>query len=472
MDQFLPAIPLKNARVLVIGSGAMADNKLRLFRNAPCDLVWRPLVEETLALRELGRDVEIIPGTDISHDAFAGFALVFIALSDKAHAADLTVAAKAAGALVNVVDNRSLSDFYTPAIVDRGAVTIAISTGGAAPVLARDLRSAVEGVIPTGIGLLAITADALRDTVRKVLPSVDTRRRFWELALRGHAARKADRGDVPETRRALLKTLGDFRVDEAPKGVVHLVGAGPGDPELLTVRATRLLRDADVIVHDRLVSSEILDRARRDALRIDVGKTRGSHPVPQEQISLILIEHARAGRTVVRLKGGDSFIFARGGEEVEAVRAAGIEIHVVPGISAGIACAASSQIPLTHRDLAQAVTFVTGQAKDGGTDADYRAFAAPNHTLVIYMGVRGAELVASKLLKAGRAPETPIAIVENGSLPGERVVAGVLSELPDLVTQEKVTGPAVIIVGEVARNGQVKASAVIELAAAAARSAA
>jgi len=472
MDQFLPAIPLKNARVLVVGAGAMAENKLRLFRNAPCALVWRPLAEGAHAPRELRRDVEIISGTDIPYDAFVGFGLVFIAVSDKAHAADLAAVAKAAGALVNVVDNRPLSDFYTPAIVDRGAVSIAISTGGAAPVLARDLRSAIEGVIPVGIGLLATTADALRDTVREVLPTVDTRRRFWEFALRGNAARKADHGDVPETRRALLKALGDFNVDEAPKGVVHLVGAGPGDPELLTVKAARLLRDADVIVHDRLVSSEILDRARRDALRIDVGKTRGSHPVPQEQISDILIKHARAGHTVVRLKGGDSFIFGRGGEEVEAVRTAGIEIHVVPGISAGLACAASSRIPLTHRDQAQAVTFVTGQAKLGGADADYSALAAPNHTLVIYMGVRGAGQVASKLLKAGRAPETPVAIVENGSLPGERVVAGVLFELPDLVSREEITGPAVIIVGEVARYAQTKKSAVIEMAATAARSAA
>lgn len=472
MDQFLPAIPLKDARVLVVGAGAMAENKLRLFRAAPCELVWRPLEEGATARRELGREVRIIPGTDIPYDAFSGFRLVFIAVADKARAADLAAAAKAAGALVNVVDNRPLCDFYTPAIVDRGTVTVAISTGGAAPVLARDLRSKIESVIPSGIGVLAATADGLRSTVRRVLPDVETRRRFWELALRGDAAALADRGDRPRTRRALLKALDRFKAENGPQGAVYLVGAGPGDPELLTVKASRLLRDADVIVHDRLVSSEIIDRARRDALRVDVGKTRGQHPVPQEEISQILIDHARAGRTVVRLKGGDSFVFGRGGEEVEAVRAAGIDVHVVPGISAGLACAASAQIPLTHRDTAQAVTFVTGQPKKDGPDADYRAFAAPNHTLVIYMGVKSAPRTTAALLDAGRAPDTPIAVVESGSLSTERILAGTLADLPSLIEREAVQGPSVIIVGEVARHVRADAGAVIDLARAAGRSAA
>ncbi len=473
MDQFLPAIPLKTARVLVVGAGHMAENKLRLFRTAPCELVWRPLDQGTrTAPRGLGRPVELIPGTDIPYDAFAGFRFVFIAVGNTDRAADLAAAARAAGALVNVVDNRSACDFYTPAIVDRGSVTVAVSTGGAAPVLARDLRSAIEGVIPTGLDLLGRTADGLRDTVRKVLPTVDARRRFWECALRGEASFQAGKGDEPRTRRALLKALGEFENSNAPAGVVHLVGAGPGDPELLTVKAARLLRDADVIVHDRLVSPEILDRARRDALRVDVGKTRGEHPVPQDRISEILIEHAHAGRNVVRLKGGDSFVFGRGGEEVEAVRAAGIDVHVVPGISAALACAASAQVPLTHREAAQAVTFVTGQAKLDGDDADYRAFAADNHTLVFYMGVRTAPRITAKLLEAGRERSTPVAIVENGSLPRERVITGQLFDLPGIIRRENISGPAVIIVGEVARNAQSNRCQVIELAAAAGRSAA
>jgi len=473
MDQFLPAIPLKTARVLVVGAGHMAEAKLRLFRTAPCVLVWRPLDRTTrTAPRDLGREIEIIPGADIPYDAFAGFRFVFIAIANKDRAADLAAAARAAGALVNVVDNRNDSDFYTPAIVDRGSVTIAVSTGGAAPVLARDLRSAIESVIPAGLDLLGRTADGLRGTVRKVLPTVDARRRFWERALRGEASAQSDRGDEPQTRRALLKALGEFSAGQAPKGIVHLVGAGPGDPELLTVKAARLLRDADVIVHDRLVSPEILDRARRDTLRIDVGKTRGDHPVPQERISEILIEHARAGRNVVRLKGGDSFVFGRGGEEVEAVRAAGIDVHVVPGISAALACAASAQVPLTHRDTAQAVTFVTGQAKEDGKDPDYRAFAAPNHTLVIYMGVAAAARVTANLLDAGRDRDTPVAVVENGSLPTERVITGRLFDLAGLVRRERVTGPAVIIVGEVARNAHTAGTAPLIELAATARSAA
>jgi len=473
MDQFLPAFPLESARVLVVGAGHMAEAKLRLFRTAPCSLVWRPLDKVTqTAPRSLDREVQVIPGTDIPYDAFVGFRFVFVAVQNKDRALDIAAAARAAGALVNVVDNRPLCDFYTPAIVDRGSVTVAVSTGGAAPVLARDLRSAIEGVIPAGLDVLGRTANGLRDTVRKVLPSVDARRRFWECALRGPASVQASKGDEPQTRRALLKALGEFGVGDAPKGVVHLVGAGPGDPELLTVKAARLLRDADVIVHDRLVSAEILDRARRDALRIDVGKTRGQHPVPHDRISEILIEHARAGRNVVRLKGGDSFVFGRGGEEVEAVRAAGLDVHVVPGISAALACAASAQVPLTHRDTAQAVTFVTGQAKLDGDDADYRAFAADNHTLVFYMGVRTAPRITAKLIEVGREASTPVAIVENGSLPRERVITGQLFDLPGLVRRESITGPAVIIVGEVARNAQSNFCQVLELAKAAGRSAA
>jgi uroporphyrin-III C-methyltransferase/precorrin-2 dehydrogenase/sirohydrochlorin ferrochelatase len=447
MDQFLPSIPLKGARVLVVGSGPMAQNKLRLFRDAPCELVWWPL-----------------DGADISAGDLGGFKLVFIAVKDHRLAADLAGRARRAGALVNVVDNRSLCDFYTPAIVDRGSVTIAISTGGAAPVLARDLRSAIENIIPAGLDQLAKGADVLRETVRKVLPDVETRRRFWETTLRGPIAVLSGQAQEADIRRSLLKALDTFGKGEPPQGTVYLIGAGPGDPELLTVKAARLLRDADVVVHDRLVSPEVLDRARRDALRIDVGKTPGSHPTPQERISEILIEQARAGRKVVRLKGGDSFVFGRGGEEVEAVRAAGIEVHVIPGISAGLACAAFAQIPLTHRDTAQAVTFLTGQSKLDGPDADYNALAAANHTLVIYMGIHSAARTVKALISAGRNPNTPIAIVENGSLPQERLVTGFLADIPSLIERENIKGPAVIIIGEVARAAQTRASEIADLA--------
>lgn len=451
MDQFMPALPLEGARVVVVGGGEAAANKLRLFRTAPCELVWYALDSTGPAPADRNANTRIVTGP-IPRNAFKGAALVFIGVEDETLAARLAGRARRAGALVNVVDNLALCDFYTPAIVDRGAVTIALSTGGAAPILARDIRSAMESVIPPGVGLLAEAAQGLRDAVKKVAPSVDSRRRFWEFALRGPAAKLADTGDGPGTRRALVQALDHFRNGEArEEGIVHLVGAGPGDPELLTVRAARLIRDADVIVHDRLVSAEVLDRARRDALRIDVGKTRGAHPVPQERICEILIEHASQGKRVVRLKGGDSFIFGRGGEEVDAVRAAGIAVEVTPGISAALACAANAQIPLTHRDAAQAVTFVTGQPKAGGPDLDYAALASAGHTVVIYMGVATAAATAQALIAAGRDASTPIAIVEKGSLPGERVITSTLARLGHEVETGRVTGPAVIIIGDVVR---------------------
>jgi len=448
----MPALPLAGARVVIAGAGEAALNKLRLFRTAPCEIVWFPLEAQANAPADLNKNTRIITRRRPPFGAFNGARLVFIAAEDERLARRLARRARRAGALVNVVDRTHLCDFFTPAIVDRGAITIALSSGGAAPVLARDLRSALEGVVAPGAGLLARAAESLRDTVRAALPDAGARRRFWERALRGPAARSADAGDEGETRRALIAALNEMCGAGEPEGVVHLVGAGPGDPELLTVKAARLIRDADVIVHDRLVSPEIIDRARRDALRIDVGKTRGDHPVAQSRINEILIEQARMGRRVVRLKGGDSFIFGRGGEEAEAVRAAGIEIHVVPGVSAALACAASAQIPLTHRDAAQAVTFVTGQPKKGGPDLDYEALSAPGHTVVIYMGVATAAAVTRRLIGAGRGADTPVAVIENGSRPEERKLTGVLRELPEILKQESVKGPAVIIIGEVVRR--------------------
>lgn len=463
MEQFMPVLPLQGARIVVVGDGDSAENKVRLFRNAPCRLDWYCLDRAGPTPRDLSEQTHVISGRLPVRGAFDQARLVFIATQDQRLAQQWAKRARRARAWVNVVDQPELSDFFTPALVDRGAVTIALSTGGAAPILVRDLRSALEAVIPRGVGLLASAARELRDTVRAVTSNVDERRAFWERALRGRAVLEAESGDEPGVRRALLAELESFRNAEPASGVVHLVGAGPGDPDLLTVKALKILRDADVLVFDRLVSDEVIDRARRDALRIDVGKTRGRHPVPQKNIANILIEHARAGRRVVRLKGGDSFIFGRGGEELEALRAADIEAHVVPGISAALACAASAQTPLTHRDLAQAVTFVTGQPKCDGPDPDYRALAAANHTVVIYMGVGTAAQTAKAMIAAGRAPDTPVAVVENGSLPEERLISARLDELGEAIDAHNVVGPAILIVGEVARMARVDSVAITEL---------
>jgi len=449
MDQFLPAIPLKDTRIVVFGATEAALNKLRLFRTAPCELIWCTLGEPHETPADLNPNTLILTQPR-PFSVLKTAKLVFIGVDDRKQARTLARKARNAGALVNVVDDLPLCDFYTPALIDRGAVTIALSSGGAGPVLVRDLRSALESVIAPGIGLLAETARSLRHTVSNAFPTVDARRAYWERALRGPAAQHADAGDHEATHAALVRALGE--TDQAQSGVVHLVGAGPGDPELLTVRATRLLRDADVIVHDRLVSPEILDRARRDALRIDVGKTAGHHPVPQDQISGILIEHARLGRRVVRLKGGDSFIFGRGGEEMEAVRAAGIEAHVTPGISAALAAGASAQIPLTHRDAAQAVTFVTGRPKLGGPDLDYNALAAVTHTLVVYMGVAVAATLSRRLIETGRPASTPVGIIENASHTTERRVFTTLDQLATTLSGQQITGPAVLVIGDVVKR--------------------
>lgn len=446
MDQFLPAIPLSGARVVVVGSGEPALNKLRLFRTAPCELIWCTLGVAPVLPSDLNPNTRIDTRAR-PHDVFKGARLVFIGVEDEKRAVKLANKARKAGALVNVIDNLPLCDFYTPALIDRGAITIALSSGGAGPVLVRDLRSALESVIAPGVGLLAQTAKGLRQRVSDVFPSVDARRKYWERALRGPAAQLADAGDEDGVRHALLDALKDDA--PTPKGVVHLVGAGPGDPELLTVKAARLIRDADVIVHDRLVSPEIIDRARRDAHRIDVGKRQGDHPVPQERICEILIEQAKLGRRVVRLKGGDSFIFGRGGEEVEAVRAAGVEVHVTPGVSAALAAGAQAQIPLTHRDAAQAVTFVTGRPKLGGPDLDYSALAAATHTLVIYMGVAVAATLSRRLVEAGRSPATPVGIIENASLSTERRVFTTLGALAHTISSDQISGPAVLVIGDV-----------------------
>lgn len=462
MDQFLPALPLAGAKIVVVGSGEAALNKLRLFRSAPCELVWATLGEAHAAPCDLN------PATRIVTEArprglFRGARLVFIGLEDRQAARRLARKARGAGALVNVVDDLALCDFYTPAVVDRGAVTVAISTGGSGPVLARDIRSAVEGVIAPGVGLLAQTAAKLRDAVKHRFPTVDERRRFWEQALRGDAARLADAGDGDGARRAIEAALGGaFEIE--PRGVVHLVGAGPGDPELLTVKAARLIRDAEVIVHDRLVSPEIIDRARRDAVRIDVGKSAGRHPVPQARICEILVEQARLGRRVVRLKGGDSFIFGRGGEEAEAVRAAGVEVHVTPGVSAALAAGARAQVPLTHRDDAQAVTFVTGRPKTGGPALDYAALAASTHTLVVYMGVAVSAVLARRLIEAGRPASTPVAVVENATLATERRVFTTLAGLSATISSQAVTGPAAIIIGDVVARAPEAAASLAEQA--------
>jgi len=439
MRVFLASIPLPGTSIVLIGAGDAAAAKARLFDGSGAKLRWfaGPTAEPDEAW--IARWPE---AADLS-----GARLIFIAVADPAQSRALAELARASGAQVNVVDQPGLSDFHTPALIDRDGVVVGIATGGAAPVLAREVRARVEAALPQGLDRLARLAEGLRETVMATLPDFMARRRFWETAFRGAPRDLALAGRTAEARREMLRLLNR---PEQPQGVVHLVGAGPGDPELLTLKALRALQDADIVIHDRLAPPAVLDRARRDARRIYVGKRRGEHSVPQEQIAALMIAEAKAGHRVVRLKGGDPFVFGRGGEELEAVRAAGIEVVVVPGITAALGCAAAAGIPLTHRDQAQAVSFVTAETRPGGAGPDWTALATPNHTLAVYMGVAGAAAVQAGLIQAGRAPDTPVAVIENGSRPDQRVVTGRLDDLARLVAREKVVSPALLIVGEVA----------------------
>lgn len=446
MRVFLASIPLETARVVIIGGGSAAIAKLHLFVDSPAHVIWFTPDGAPGAPERPPRASAPI-GRAPTADDLAGARLVFVALDDEADAARTADLARAAGAQVNVVDRPGLSDFHTPALIDRDGVVVGIATGGAAPILARELRSRIEAILPATLGPLARLASELRDTVQTTTADFMIRRRFWEQAFRGPAADLAAAGRLAEARREMLRQLNGARPEP---GVVHIVGAGPGDPELLTLKALRVLQDADVVIHDRLVPEAILERARRDARRIYVGKARGDHAVPQGQIEALMIAEARAGHRVVRLKGGDPFVFGRGGEELEAMHAAGVPVFVIPGITAALACAASAGLPLTHRDHAQAVTLVTAQPKVGGEEADWSALAAPNHTLALYMGVDQAATIAMRLLGAGRDAATPVAVVENGTRPDQRVLTGRLDGLGDLVRDAGISGPAILFVGETA----------------------
>lgn len=454
MRAFLASIPLSGTRVVVVGSGPMAAAKARLFEESGADLLHfsGPSTEP---------DPEVVPFWPTLED-FAGARLVFLAGLDPDVVARLSPLARAAGAQVNVVDRPDLSDFHTPALIDRGGVVVGVATAGVAPVLAREVRARIEAALPAGLDRLASLAESLRQTVLATVPDFLARRRFWEAAFRGPARALAEEGRIAEARREMLKLL---NAPLAADGVVHLVGAGPGDPELLTLKALRILQDADVVVHDRLIPAAILDRARRDAERIHVGKRRGDHSVPQAEIADLLIAEARKGRRVVRLKGGDPFVFGRGGEELDAVRRAGITVTVVPGVTAALGCAASAGIPLTLRDQAQAVTFVTAETRAGGRPADWSALAAVNHTLVVYMGVAGAGEVQARLLNAGLEARTPVAVVERGALPGQRTLTGRLDGLADLVRREEVVSPALLIIGETAAWARTETGVMAEAAA-------
>lgn len=440
---------LRSRRVLVVGGGAVARRKLEpLLAAGARVVVGAPRLDADVAALWTEGRIEHLAGR-FTPDWLDGAWLVVAATDDGEVNRAVAAAAEARRIWANVVDDLELSSYQSPARIERGPLQIAISSGGGAPMLARHLREKLETELDESVGALATLLLHERTRIRQRHPRLPERRRFFEKLLAGPVAERFRAGDAAGARAAFEAALGEVPPSR-DIGSVALVGAGPGDPGLLTLRALRLLNQADVILHDRLVGPGVLALARRDAEFIEVGKQAANHHVSQDGIHALMLEHARAGRRVVRLKGGDPFVFGRGGEELEFLNAHGIAFEVVPGVTAALACAAYAGVPLTHRDHAQSVRFVTAHCKDSLDTLDWRALAQEKQTLAVYMGVAGLAGFRDRLLAHGRAAATPFALVESGSRPEQRVVIGSLGQLPELATRHAVQSPALLILGEVA----------------------
>ncbi|MBS4704964.1 siroheme synthase CysG [Aeromonas veronii] len=436
---------LDNKPVLLVGGGEVAERKARLLLDAGAQLtVVAPELDPELAELAANGSIEWLAGEFVP-EQLAGKWLVVAATDRREVNALVYQSANQARIFANVVDDPKRSSFIMPSIIDRSPLMVAISSGGKAPVLARLLREKLEALLPQHLGAVAAFAGSLRERVKARFASMGERRRFWERLLGADRLGQAlARGDSASAHQ-LADSL--FADESQSAGGVVLVGAGPGDPGLLTLHALRQMQQADVVVYDRLVSDEVMALVRRDAKRIFVGKQAGNHCVPQEGINQLLLEEAKKGQRVVRLKGGDPFIFGRGGEELETLVGTGIGFQVVPGITAASGCAAYAGIPLTHRDHAQSVRFVTAHGKGGAQDLDWPLLAKDRQTLVFYMGLSSCATIREQLLAHGKASNTPVALIERGTQPCQRVIRGTLDELPALAVG--VESPALIMVGSV-----------------------
>lgn len=436
---------LDNKPVLLVGGGEVAERKARLLLDAGARLtVVSPALDPELAALAASGTIDWL-AAEFEPALLTGKWLVVAATDRREVNALVYQSANQAGIFANVVDDPKRSSFIMPSIIDRSPLMVAISSGGKAPVLARLLREKLEALLPQHLGAVAAFAGGLRERVKARFASMGERRQFWERLLGadrlGQALARGDHASANQLADAL------FAEDAGAKGEVILVGAGPGDPGLLTLHALRQMQQADVVVHDRLVSDEVMALVRRDAKRIFVGKQAGNHCVPQEGINQLLLEEAKKGLRVVRLKGGDPFIFGRGGEELETLVGSGVGFQVVPGITAASGCAAYAGIPLTHRDHAQSVRFVTAHGKSGTQDLDWPLLARDQQTLVFYMGLSSCGVIREQLLAHGKAGATPVALIERGTQPSQRVIRGTLDQLPDLAVG--VESPALIMVGSV-----------------------
>ena len=471
MDYLPVFLRLDLQPALIVGGGRVAARKVAwLVRSGARVTVVAPELHPELQACVSRGECTHLPGV-FAPEQLKDVAVVVAATSDQAMNAAVSQAARKRNIPVNVVDAPELSTFIFPAIIDRSPILVAVSSAGTAPVLARRVREQIEALLPTRLGRLARFMGVRRREVQKTLGFL-ARRAFWERIVSGTTASRVLAGDEPGASAAFAGELRTSQLTQGAAGAhgsgeVYLIGAGPGDPDLLTLRALQLLQQADVILYDRLVPDAILERARRDAERIPVGKAVGDH-AQQERIHELLVHFAAAGKRVARLKGGDPFVFGRGGEEIELLAAHNIPYVVVPGITAALAAAAAAEIPLTHRRLAHSVTLVTGHAAED-TQLDWAALAAPRHTVVFYMGIAQLPVIVAKLRAAGAHADTSAAIIERAALPGQRVLRADLQHIAALAAAEHAAAPALLIVGAVAAFGAADVLTPIAAPAAAAR---
>ncbi|MGR6843412.1 siroheme synthase CysG [Acinetobacter baumannii] len=449
MDIFPISLKLQQQRCLIVGGGHIALRKATLLAKAGAIIdVVAPAIEDQLL--QLIKTTGGEPFIEAFAEKFLStpYRLVIAATNDAEINKTVFEQCEARNLLVNSVDDIPHCRFMVPAIIDRSPLIVSVASNGTSPVLSRQIRTQLETSIPHGMGKLAEFSGKWRNQVKEKISNPDERRIFWENLYASPLKEQVFNDNLDVADSMLEQALQEWK---APKGEVYLVGAGPGDPELITLKALRLMQQADVVIYDRLVSAPILELCRRDATKIYVGKARSNHSVPQEGINALLVDYAKKGKRVCRLKGGDPFIFGRGGEEIQELFQAGVPFQVIPGITAASGCSAYAGIPLTHRDYAQSVRFLTGHLKEGSPELPWNELVYENQTLVLYMGLVGLERICEQLIAHGQRPDMPVALISKGTTPEQKVVVGSLADIASKVTEHQIHAPTLTIIGEVVR---------------------
>ena len=447
MDIFPISLKLQQQPCLIVGGGHIAYRKAVLLHKAGAVIhVIAPDIDANLLQLVEESQGQYIQALYPAQIQLNDYRLVIAATDDYAVNTQVFEDCEALKILVNSVDDPPHCRFMVPAIVDRSPLVISVASNGTSPVLSRQIRTRLETSIPHGMGKLAEFSGKWRAAVKAKISNPDERRVFWEDLYASPLKEQVFHDNLTEADRLIEQALAEWKT---PKGEVYLVGAGPGDPELLTLKALRLMQQADVVIYDRLVSPAIMELCRRDATKIYVGKARSNHAVPQEGINALLVEYASKGQRVCRLKGGDPFIFGRGGEEIQELFAAGVPFQVVPGITAASGCSAYAGIPLTHRDYAQSVRFLTGHLKEGSPELPWDELVYQNQTLVLYMGLVGLEKICEKLIEHGQRPDMPVALISKGTTPEQKVLVGTLVDIASKVEENHIQAPTLTIIGDV-----------------------